>query len=99
MCHLETGLWGPHSAPSEIQPGHPHYPQTASLGPGPGVGLAGTAQTWSTQELENASEADAPPSTSAGCIFILSKTCQMVKLTELTLSLLALAQKPPTINV
>lgn len=45
MCHLETELWGLNSARSEMQLGHPYSPQTASLGPGPGVGLVGTAQT------------------------------------------------------
>lgn len=73
MCHLETELWGLNSARSEMQLGHPYSPQTASLGPGQGVGLAGTAQTQSTYELENVPEADAPPTTSAGCIFSLSK--------------------------
>lgn len=84
-----NGFRDPTQAPLERQLGYPNSPQTASLSPASGVGLAETAQSWApnNQEMHGGRTSQLHFT-----IFILSKTCQVIELTKLTPFLLALTK-------
>lgn len=84
-----NGLRDPTQAPLERQLGYPNSPQTASLSPASGVGLAETAQSWApiTRKCMGGGHPNYHFT-----ISILSKTCQVIKLTKLTPFLLALTK-------